>query len=264
MIANNHIGNLGRLGNQMFQYASLRGIASKHGYEYCLPPEEIVGSLDANCASSDTNIFSCFKLAYAPKVLLDAPQLEETSFTRDDNIWNNCPDNVSLFGYFQTEKYFNNIEEEIRKDFTFIDEVNDSCMLHFINEYSGTDVISLHIRRGDYLKHTHHPVPPIEYYQEALNTFPELPVIIFSDDVMWCKKQQLFEGDRFNISESNDTAVDLCLQSLCSYHIIANSSYSWWGAWLANSEHVIAPKTWFGHPLTHDTKDLFPNGWKLC
>lgn len=264
MIGFNHLGNLGRLGNQMFQYASLRGISVKHGYGYCLPPKEYVGKLDLNCARSDVNIFDCFKLPDAPRLLLDVPQLEESCFEKDENIWENCPDNVSLFGYFQSEKYFKNIEKEIREDFTFIDEVKNSCMLYFMSVFGKTDVISLHVRRGDYLKYTHHPIPPIEYYQKAINTFPELPIIIFSDDIGWCKEQKLFSSDRFNISESNNTAVDLCLQTLCSYHIIANSSYSWWGAWLAKSDHVIAPKNWFGPPLKHDTKDLFLDGWKLC
>lgn len=263
MIANNHIGNLGRLGNQMFQYASLRGIAAKHHYDYCLPPKEYAGKLDPNCASSDVNIFQCFKLTSAPSMILDAPQLEEGCFERDENIWENCPDNISLFGYFQTEKYFKNIEKEIRKDFTFIDSVKDSCLIYFKSKFDNSDVISLHIRRGDYLKYTHHPIPSIEYYKSALNFLPDLPVIVFSDDVEWCKQQSLFSSDRFYISELNNTAIDLCLQTLCSYHVIANSSYSWWGAWLAKSKNVIAPKKWFGPPLSHNTKDLYLNEWKL-
>jgi hypothetical protein len=264
MIANNYIGNLGRLGNQMFQYAALRGIAEKYGYEYCLPPTEFVGRFDPNCATSDVNIFQCFKLSDAPKLILDAPQLEETCFERDETIWNNCPDNVSLFGYFQSPKYFENLEQQIRNDFTFIDEVKDSCSIQFMSEYCNTSVISLHIRRGDYLKYTHHPVPLIEYYQEALNLFPKLPVIVFSDDTEWCEQQKLFASDRFSISKLNNTAIDLCLQTFCDYHIIANSSFSWWGAWLAGSKNVIAPKNWFGPPLTHNTEQLYLDGWKLC
>ena len=75
---------------------------------------------------------------------------------------------------------------------------------------------------------------------------PDLDVIVFSDDPDWCNAQEIFQPDRFSISESNTVDADLCLMSLCKYHILANSSLSWWGAWLAKSEKIIAPKNWFG------------------
>jgi hypothetical protein len=264
MIGNNYIGNLGRLGNQMFQYAALRGIAAKHGYEYFLPHDDFVGKMDPNCERSDYSIFNCFDLPEAPRMLLDIPNLEEKCFELDAEIWNNCPDNVSLYGYFQTERYFKHIEDEIRSSFTFKEEIMDHVIKNFTDMFDNTSVISLHIRRTDYLKYTHHPILNMEYYQTALNELPDLPVLVFSDDIDWCKEQDFLSGDRFYHSEENSTAVDLCLQSLCSYHIIANSSYSWWGAYLANSKTVYAPKNWFGPPLTHNTKDLYPEGWKIC
>lgn len=264
MIGNNYIGNLGRLGNQMFQYAALRGIASKHGYEYCLPPDEFVGKMDPNCERSDFSIFNCFDIPEAPRMLLDVPNLEEKCFELDSDIWNNCPDNVSLYGYFQTEKYFKHINEEIKKAFTFKGPILDSVIKNFTEMFDNSSVISLHIRRTDYLKHSHHPILPEEYYQEALNRLPEYPVLVCSDDPDWCNEQEFLKDNRYYISEWNSTAVDLCLQSLCSYHIIANSSFSWWGAYLANSEKVFAPRTWFGPPLTHNTKDLYLEGWNLC
>lgn len=264
MIANNHLCNLGRLGNQMFQYASLRGLAAKHGYDYCLPPEEYLGTLDPNCAVSDCTIFDCFNIPEAPRLLLTAPMVEETCFEFNENLWNSCPDNVTLFGYFQSEKYFKRMEEEIRNAFTFNSNIIDPCHNYYVNTFPNSKVLSLHIRRGDYLKYPHHPVMVIDYYQKALSMMPDLPVLIFSDDVEWCKEQEIFSGDRFHISESNNTAIDLCLQSLCDYHIIANSSFSWWGAWLAKSEKVIAPKNWFGPPLTHNTKDLYCENWIKC
>ena len=74
----------------------------------------------------------------------------------------------------------------------------------------------------------------------------DLPVLVFSDDIEWCKQQKLFETDRFLFSENTWNLVDLCMQTLCKYHIIANSSFSWWGSYLANSEKTVAPKKWFG------------------
>jgi hypothetical protein len=261
MIGFNHLGNLGRLGNQMFQYASLKGIAKNRGYEYCVPPKEYVGKLDPNCARSDVNILDCFGLYNTPKQVLDYPVVEEKSFEFDKNLFDNCPDNITLFGYFQSEKYFSHIKDEIKIDFTFKEEVRESCVEYFKQSFNEAPVISLHIRRTDYLQHSHHPIQPIEYYQSALEFLPEVPVIVFSDDTEWCKNQKLFDSDRFNISESNNTAIDLCLQTLCSYHIIANSSFSWWGAWLADSKKIIAPKNWFGPPLIHNTKDLYCKDW---
>jgi len=262
MLANNLLCNLGRLGNQMFQYASLRGLAAKHNYEYCLPPKQFLGTLDPNCAVSDCTIFDCFDLPEAPRMILQSQTLEESCFELDEYLWNSCPDNVTLLGYFQTEKYFKHIEQDIRDAFTFKPYITTPCRNYYLNNFS-TDTISLHIRRGDYLKYTHHPVLDLDYYHMALKELPDLPVLVFSDDPEWCKTQELFASDRFNISQSNNTAVDLYLQSVCNYHIVANSSFSWWGAWLAKSKKVIAPKDWFGPPLTHNTKDLYLEDWIL-
>jgi hypothetical protein len=124
------------------------------------------------------------------------------------------------------------------------------------------DVISLHIRRGDYVVNPNHPTQNIEYYRQALNQMPDLPVIVFSDDPEWCNEQEFFSSDRFAVSEGNTTDADLCLMSLCKYHIIANSSFSWWGAWLAKSEKVIAPKNWFGGDCVNKSvEDMVFGNW---
>jgi hypothetical protein len=262
MLANDDLGNLGRLGNQMFQYTSLRGLASKHGYEYCLPSREVVATRDPNVVSSDITMFECFEIPDAPKYVTNFPKVTESCFELDQNLWNNCPDNISLYGYFQTEKYFKHIEEDIRTAFTFVDEIRQPTGEAFKSNFGDTEVISIHLRRGDYLKYSHHPVQTLEYYSEGLSHMPDdIPVMIFSDEIEWCKEQQLFKGDRFIFSEGNSTGVDLCLMSLCSYAIIANSSYSWWGSWLAKSKKTVAPKNWFGLPLTHNMKDFYLRGW---
>ena len=102
----------------------------------------------------------------------------------------------------------------------------------------------------------------MEYYQRALEMLPDLDVIVFSDDAAWCNQQELFSSDRFSISEENTTDADLCLMSMCQYHIIANSSFSWWGAWLARSKKVIAPKNWFGGDCVNkDVRDMEFANW---
>ena len=216
MIANDDLGNLGRLGNQMFQYASLLGIAKKHGYEYCIPPVEVFGVKDPKVKKSDVNIFDCFNLLNEPKLITNYPKVMESTFALDKNLWENCPDNISLHGYFQTEKYFEHIKDDIRKAFTFVDEVSKPTKQYFDEHFTNTEVISLHIRRTDYLTFEQHPVQELDYYVKGLSELPDdLPVIIFSDDIEWCSKQSLFQSDRFNLSEGNDTSVDMFLQTLC-------------------------------------------------
>jgi hypothetical protein len=266
MISFNQLGNLGRLGNQMFQYASLRGIAANRGFDFFIAPESVFGVNDPNVKNSDTNIYATFNLSkynkFREPILYE--RIEESGYHFDENIFNNCPDNVDLYGYFQSEKYFNHIQDEIKKDFSFVPEIVNECK-KFIKELINDEVISLHIRRGDYLNlQDFHPTLSIEYYEKALDKLPNVPVIIFSDDIEWASNQQLFDSDRFYISESNTTDFDMCLMTMCDYHIIANSSFSWWGAWLSQSKKVIAPKNWFGTSLSqHKTSDLYCNGWEI-
>lgn len=265
MIGFNLLGNLGRIGNQMFQYASLRGIASNNNLEWIVPSEETFGSLDPNVRNNDTSIYKAFKLEFIENTgLIDGDVVEEKHFHFDEELFNNCPDNVSLNGYLQSEKYFKNIENEIRKDFTFKNEIYDVSKKSF-DTLNSNEVISLHIRRGDYVYNPNHPVQTLDYYSDALRYFDSnLLVIIFSDDPSWVKSQKIFENERFLVSDGGDTYIDLCLMSLCKYHIIANSSYSWWGAWLAKSEKVIAPKNWFSGINSHyDTKDIYLDNWTI-
>jgi hypothetical protein len=261
MISYNHLGCNGRIGNQMFQYAALLGIAEKHGYEFCIP------SSNFNDPSCDHQLFEVFELKNLKKEnikkLYNVNQIKESGFHFDYNLFETCPDNVDIFGYFQTEKYFLHAIDKIREDFTFkediIKDVND-----YRNQIKSSEVISLHIRRGDYLKYPWHGCCSLEYYEKALSLIDDnLPVIIFSDDPEWCLQQQLFESDRFYVSEHNTNSFDMCLMTLCDYHIIANSSFSWWGAWLSNSNVIYTPQRWFGPPLSeqNNTSDLIPDNW---
>lgn len=261
MISFNHLGSHGRLGNQMFQYATLMGIAEKHGYEFCIP------SSNFNDPYYDHQLFEAFELKNLKKEnikkLFNVKQIRESGFNFDLNLFESCPDNVDIFGYFQTEKYFSHIENKVKEDFTFKKEI-----LKFAKEYKNQiqskEVISLHIRRGDYVNQPWHGCCPLEYYEKSLSLLNDnIPVIIFSDDPKWCLNQQLFESDRFYVSENNSNLFDMCLMSICDYHIIANSSFSWWGAWLSNSKKVFAPKRWFGPPLSeqNDISDLIPDRW---
>ena len=256
MLSFNNIGNLGRLANQMFQYASLKGIASNRGFTFAIPPRESFGYQDDNVKNSDVILYDVFPNTLKNNICFqEANILWERRHDFDEELFVNCPDDVDLVGYFQTEKYFKHIEDEIRNDFTFNEELLETC-----RSFIEGDVISLHIRRGDYVVNPNHPTQPMSYYEEALSKLPDLPVIVFSDDSEWCKTQELFDNDRFMIAEGNSTDCDLCLMSLCKYHIIANSSFSWWGAWLAKSKKVIAPKNWFGGECAQKSINDLPFG----
>ncbi|NBW34634.1 MAG: alpha-1,2-fucosyltransferase [Cytophagia bacterium] len=261
MLAFNKLGQLGRLGNQMFQYASLRGIAARRGYDFGIPPSSFSNEW------TEHQLFDVFDLPHLPKqniTYLDrghAPEAAEKFFHFDELLFNQCPNDISLIGFFQSEKYFSHIKESIKEDFTFKDEILEPCK----EMISGLDnPVSLHVRRTDYLTNSvNHYNLQLDYYEKALTHFDDkTTVVVFSDDPKWCMEQKIFNSDRFMISENEDNKIDLCLMTLCSGHIIANSSFSWWGAWLANSKKVVSPINWFGpNNASKDTKDLIPSSW---
>ena len=263
----------------MFEFAALRGIAAEHGYDMCIPPADHEGI-------ENYSLHQCFKLDHIKTGFIpnENYSLEQT-FHYNNDLFATCPDNTSLYGFFQSWKYFINIHDQIRKDFTFHDDILEPCK-EIVEDLE--EPIMLHVRRGDpnltdprgfkwsYTQcGSMHPVQPVEYYEKALSHFDDdQTVVVFSDSVDWVKEQEFFAGDRFMISEPEDKYadgsftpyVDLCLMSLCSHAIIANSSMSWWGAWLIANEDktVIAPKMWFGPDYKDkDTRDLYYPGWIL-
>tara|TARA_R110000868_G_scaffold356217_2_gene617746 strand:- start:982 stop:1764 length:783 start_codon:yes stop_codon:yes gene_type:complete len=257
MIGFNYLGQHGRLANQMFQYASLRGIAAFKGYDFCIP------KTDYGDKWKDNKLFDVFEMKSVKNIgFIPADFYPEKQFHYDPEYVDNCPDNVNLHGYYQSEKYFKHIEDSIREDFKFKEYILEPCVTNFDFD----NIIALHVRRTDYVSNSlNHPLCDLSYYERALENFDsDIPVMIFSDDVGWCQSQKLFESDRFIISESNNGFIDLCLMSMCHYHIIANSSFSWWGAWLAKSKKVIAPLQWFGtsaNTSKNQTQDLYLDEW---
>jgi hypothetical protein len=249
MIGFNGLGRHGRLGNQMFQYAALRGIAAKHNYDWCIPPSNFRQPYYDHQLFELFNLKSLKYIGYVPD---NYPLIVETDFYFDSGLFSNCPDNINLGGFFQTEKYFKHIKNSIKEDFTFKDNIINPCK-KIINKFE--DCLSLHIRRNDYINIKE--FLGIDYYTKALSYFNNKKVIVFSDDTKWCEKQELFQSNRFFISPFNN-AIDLCLMTLCSGHIISNSSFSWWGAWLSNSSTIISPNKWFGN---NSIKDIIPKDW---
>ena len=285
MIGYDRLGTNGRLGNQMFQYASLRGIAVNNSLEFCIPPENTL-------THANYGLFDCFKLPHVKHQKLIGPSgavfsahpdsLDEPGFEFDGKLFNDCPDNVNIDGYRQSEKYFKHIEDSLREDYTFKDEIYDSCK-EYMDQFNG-DISLLHIRRGDNVgRPDWYPMPTIEHFKYLLDKyFPDNPILICSDDLEWVKQQELFNDDRFHLSETRiyysnqvmngtggmETSLvpyyDLCMMTMCNGAIIANSSLSWWGAWLQKNRTrpVIAQDPWFGERLSfNNLKDLIPESW---
>lgn len=169
-------------------------------------------------------------------------------------------DGIEYIAYFQSEKNFPD-REFIRYLFEPSDEIKIE-LAKFDNLLVG-NTCSVHVRRGDYVRQQDiHPLPGITYYNDAMKTLDASHIdrfLVFSDDLEWCK--QNFIGDKFVFMDNMDF-VDMYLISKCKHHIVANSSFSWWGAWLGEAPDsiVIAPKTWL-IIANKDTSDIIPERW---
>ena len=257
----NSLGNNGHLGNQMFQYAVVKSLAKRYDTDFYIPPNNVFGKYYYQDLFS--NIDEAFNLN-CKRGIKNYTDVFEKCFEYDEDFIQSLSNgDYNLIGFFQSEKYFKNIEDELRnKDFLFKDSIIEACS-ELVNEYKNS--ISVHIRRNDFLKNPNHPVQDHNYYESALKYFPDnIPVLVFSDDPKWCMEQQIFSGDRFLVSETKNAYYDLYLMSKCKYHVICNSTFSWWGAWLSDSKNVVAPKKWFsGDCINHNTKDIYISHWTI-
>lgn len=244
MLSFNNLGKNGRLGNQMFQYAALKGIARKNNYIFSIPYSTGVDEWN------DHRLFSIFNMFGTHVGTHNNPVLQERQFHFDQELFDTCPDDVDLFGYFQSYKYFDHIRDEILEDFTF----------KVIPEPDYSDYVTIHVRRGDYVAQPNfHPVCGESYYKEAMNIFSGEKFLVLSDDPSWCAEQEVFNGCL--ISTGNSQTHDLYFMSTAKGNIIANSSFSWWGAYL-NDKPVVCPERWFGESYNHyNLDDLRPRSW---
>ena len=283
MISYSQLGKYGATGNQMFQYAALVGLSIKTGYTIKIPQppnESIVSGKLVIHGHNDNHhpietveyALGCFSIECDYLTHQDQPQwrYEEPFFHFDSNYFN-IPDNTDIMGYFQSEQYFIHCEQEIRKQFTpkhvFMEEAHT-----FLEKIKGDHpLISLHIRRYGHEQIEQqeiHPLIPMSYYenlaQEFRSHYGSVKFVCFSDDIAWCKKH--FEWDDIEFSENNSPIVDMTLMAMCDHNIVANSSFSWWGAWLNTNpnKQVIAPRGWFGPKGPKDTQDLIPVTWRTA
>lgn len=178
--------------------------------------------------------------------------------------------NAYLAGHWQSEKYFSDASETIRSDFTFRHPLTKQNA-ELAGRIGQTMAVSLHVRRGDYVSDTKanaaHGLCSLEYYRAAVLLMAEHvecpEFFVFSDDIAWVKANLKidFPSRYLDHNQGAESYNDMRLMSLCRHHIIANSSFSWWGAWLNPNPDklVIAPKKWFAYDS--NVADLFPAGW---
>jgi Glycosyl transferase family 11 len=284
---------MGGLGNQMFQYATAKRIAVLRDTDLkvdtsfltnkALPHADRMFALnvfDTNISVATKEELGKFESIRENKLKRGVQKILPFLFpyftigeplkNYDERILK-APKNSLLIGYWQTEKYFLPIEEIIKKEFTF-KPFSEGMNKYLAEEIRASNSVSLHVRRGDYVHdavtNQVHGICSPEYYYKAIEVIRqdvnEIKLFIFSDDMEWVKAQMKFDVPvtyiENNIGEMS--YADMQLMSLCKHNIIANSSFSWWGAWLNYNpdKKVIAPIRWFNDE-TINTQDLIPGGW---
>jgi Glycosyl transferase family 11. len=283
---------LGGIGNQMFEYAFGRYLAIKNKTELKLDLNSLGKSDGGTVRQFELSVFNIHAepatAAEIKKIKWELPgrrlkimtrllkkrgvlprknYIHEFYFRPDELIA--MGDNVYLEGFFQNEKYFQPIADIIRTDFTLRPELNNFNP-ELVEKIKNCNSVSLHVRRGDYATDAAtqkwHGLLPLEYYQKSLKFIMEKIVnpryFVFSDDLDWCRANLKMPTETTFISGKN--YEDLILMSLCKHQIIANSSFSWWGAWLNDNlkKIIIAPKQWLADEKGNEQiKNLIPPDW---
>ena len=279
----------GGLGNQLFQYAIGRSISIKNGVELKLDISlmdnyklrslglnkldhkgEIASFSEVKHRTSENKYLNrLLKLIYSKTFLGRNYYCEQTEFIFDPAVMNLS--NGYITGYWQSYKYFDTIYETLIKDFKIKDEP-DLRNREMLEKIKSSNSVSLHIRRGDYVSNPKnnrlYNVFGMEYYDKAIKfisqKFDDTQFFIFSDDLQWAADNlNLNEKVNFvDINSSRNPEFDLMLMSNCKHNIIANSTFSWWAAYLnQNSDKiVIAPKIWMS--TIENLDDLYPSSWK--
>ncbi len=284
---------VGGLGNQMFQYAAGRRLSLLHqvplkldigAFEhdelrrYSLSPfriqeefatpediEKVKGTSKRGLARIIFRLSQKLKPYYKRSIFA-----ESTLSPFDPNIME-TPKHVYLDGYWQSESYFIDIQEVIRREFAVKYE-QDRQSREIAEQIANTQSVSIHVRRGDYVSNPKtrrvHGVCNLDYYRKCISLITEKITsphfFVFSDDPGWVVENLRLDYPATLITHNDATRdyEDLRLMSMCKHNIIANSSFSWWGAWLnANPDKIVlAPRRWF-NDSSLDTRDLLPEDW---
>ena len=281
----------GGLGNQLFQYAAGRSLADKlnlplkmdlsefetyklRGFELDKFNIEAEIAKPSEISGIDTHPSKLKKyrnrLAIHFGYSLSSCAFKEKSFCYDQ-LFEKISQPAYLDGYWQSEKYFKTSDAHLRHEINYKGPLDDKNIL-ILKKIKIHNSISLHIRRGDYVSNPSaaavHGVCSLEYYDAAMRFIAshagQPHFFVFSDDPQWAKENlKMSYPVHFVEANGPDRGVeDMWLMKSCNHHIIANSSFSWWAAWLNNkpAKIVVAPRTWFRDPAIN-TQDLIPKQW---
>ncbi len=293
----------GGLGNQMFQYACGRALSLRMkergedgtlkldatGFDRITSGETVRTfdlrsfNVDAPLASADEILRIKYPFGSISKAwrLFKAKVLRKFYINFDPAVLDRRGD-VYLDGFWQTEDYFKDFEKAIRDDFTLAKPPGATARDWFKAITENHNAVSLHVRRGDYVSDKatgeHHGTCDAKYYERALMDVAEkmddrarvrgvlaVPSLyVFSDDIEWARRNLSFPCPTAFVSSPDMTpAEEMALMSACQHHIIANSTFSWWGAWLGQNPEkiVVAPKRWANEHNDDWYKDLIPPSW---
>lgn len=256
MISLPQLGKNGRLGNQLFQLAAAYAHCLRTGQALLVPEE-----------TDDYRITQRLVLPFGVEKRAEFPAMPNEYAEKRfgfEPISADTRDTV-LSGYFQSEKYFADCAPSISNLFAPTQEIVAAVL---DKEKKGPlRSVAIGVRRTDYVDNPFHGTIPIDYYREAMKFFPGLEFSVFSDDLEWCKANVPF-GNRCSFIDVADPLVKLYLMARYTHFIIANSTYHWWAAWLSihsspipRTQHVIAPKAWFGPDGPKDAEDICPDHW---
>ena len=284
----------GGLGNQMFQYAAGRCLAHRLGVKLKLDISNfqyvnnrsyelhLLNVIEDFSTKEDVfrivggnlqyNIDRIFRTRYFVKSIRQHANYYRQPFFHFDEKFFDMPDNSYLEGYWQSERYFEDVREVLRKEFTFKNALTkeNEAIAKQIRERNS---ISIHIRRSDYFYnsklHKVHGLLRSEYYERALEKIStkvsDPHLYVFSDDMEWAKEYMAFNAPTTYVMNNRQPGLahqDMELMSMCKHNITANSSFSWWGAWLNSNpdKMIVAPQKWF-KTSNINTKDVIPDSW---
>jgi len=275
----------GGLGNQLFQYSLGRKLSIKNNDIFKLDLSDFTKDNPRSYSLGYFNVIENFtsdedvnkikksgvwKLVDKLKPYYKRSAIKYKGYDFDPNVLK-LSGNFYLDGYWQSEKYFKDIESVIREEIT-LKELSPYKHSELINNIKNSNSVSIHIRRGDYVTNKKfssvYNLLDEKYYQEALKFIAEKikdPLFfIFSDDINWVKQNLNIPYPKIFVSGENEIKnyEELILMSLCKHNITANSSFSWWGAWLNKNADkiVISPDRWFNDKISN-AKDLIPENW---
>ncbi len=258
----------GGLGNQLFQYAAGKALANHYSTDL---------QLDISWFKPPTRSNRIYQLSnFAIEESICKKDSSVSHFTEpNENFYTDffsLSDGVHLDGYWQSEKYFSNIEDIIRKQFALKSPPQGKNQEILQRIMSSNSSCCVHVRRGDNVSNPDsvriHGCPKTDYYVDAMKKMmewiPNAHFYVFSDDIKWCRQNLPRFGHEFVfVDHNNEHAAheDLRLMAACKHHITANSSLSWWAAWLGKnpSQRVIIPDSWYA--VERSTVDLFPSNW---